>query len=57
MFSILMLCLVSFTPSVLAGTPLAGAFVNAGNTLISAMMVSIQVSVLLALTVKVDVRR
>ena len=53
--SILVLCLVSITPSVLAGTP--GAFVNAGNTLVSAMMVSNQVSILLPLTVKVDVCR
>jgi hypothetical protein len=53
--SLLALCLVSVTPSVLANTP--GTFVNAGNTLISVMMVSNQVSVLLALTVHVDVRR
>ena len=36
--SFLALCLVSVTPLVLAGTP--GAFVDAGNTLISVMMVS-----------------
>lgn len=38
LLSILALCLVSVTPSVLAVTP--GTFVNAGNTLISVMMVS-----------------